>query len=319
MSTPNNSGNSKKFQLNAKNICLTYPRCNISAHDAISQLQSIFPGAKYIITSSETHKDGGFHIHAGISLDTPFRTKSCSFADLRSRDGNVTFHANVQSARRFSAWIKYVKKDGNFVEIGDNTNNKNNNDINESELIEAAKTLDLPEFLAFCAVNRLNYAKAIWESFHKDNSITITAEQSFDGIIDERFLKLVNNIEIKPNLTLLIIGKSGIGKTTWAKQTIPKPCLFVTHLDDLRKFQVDYHVSILFDDVSFCHLPDTSQIHLLDYENPRSIHIRHTIARVPAGVRKIVTCNTVPASIHLEAISRRTQVIFCHEDDLRKY
>lgn len=310
---------SRKFQLNSKNICLTYPHCSLSAHDAAAQLSTIFTGAKYIIACTETHQNGEPHVHAGIALDKAYRTKSCTFADLRSRDNVITFHPNVQSARRFGAWVQYLKKDGNFVEIGSFSNNKANNDVSESELIEAAKTLELPEFLAFCAVHRLNYAKAIWESFHKDNSITLTAEQSFEGVIDERFQKLIDSVELKPNLTLLVIGKSGIGKTTWAKQTIPKPCLFVTHLDDLRKFQSDYHVSILFDDVSFCHLPDTSQIHLLDYENPRSIHIRHTIARVPAGVRKIVTCNTVPASIHIEAISRRTQVLFCNETDLAKY
>lgn len=311
-----------KFQLNAKNLSLTYPRCPVDPADALAQLRTIFAGnAQYICVCSESHQDGGLHLHAAINLASAFRTRNPRFADLRGgNNGESLFHANAQPSRRFGAWLGYVKKDGNYIEWGTlPSNNKSNNDINEEQLCEAATTMELPEFLAFCSVHRLNYAKAIWEAFHTDDSITIKEGDIFHGTIDQRFLSLIENAELKPNLTLLIVGKSGIGKTTWAKQTIPKPCLFVTHLDDLKKFKINYHVSILFDDVSFCHLPETSQIHLLDYENPRSIHIRHTIARVPAGITKIITCNTVPVSYANPAIQRRSQLVFCHEDDLRKY
>jgi len=316
----NDDNTNSKFQLNAKNICLTYPRCPLSITDTLAQLKSIFPTAKYIITCSETHQDGGLHVHAGIALDKACRTRNQHFADLRSgNEGGSIYHPNVQSARRFSAWVEYIKKDGNFLEFGSMPNNKSNNDITQEELINTAKTMEFPEFLAFCSVNKLTYAKQIWEAFHTDKALTLTLDDKFEGVIDERFSKLINDVEFHPNLTLLLVGKSGIGKTTWAKQTIPKPCLFVTHLDDLKKFRIGYHISILFDDVSFNHLPETSQIHLLDFENPRSIHIRHTIARVPSGIRKIITCNTIPVSYHIEAISRRSQLLQCHEYDLAKY
>lgn len=305
------------FQLNSKNICLTYPRCDVSANDALAQLCSVFADyAVYICVCTETHSDGGFHLHAAVACSKPFRTRDCRFADLRSGDGNNTFHASIEPSRRFSAWLGYVKKDGRFIEWGTEPFNKAKVDVSEDELCHAAKTLDFPEFLAYCSVNKLMYAKALWDAYHTDAQITLSADHDFAGIIDPRFERLMGQCDLKPELTLLLVGKSGIGKTTWAKRHIPKPCLFVTHLDDLKKFKVDFHVSILFDDVSLCHLPETSQIHLVDFDNPRSIHIRHTIARVPAGIRKIITCNTIPVTLDNPAIQRRTQLLQCNEIDL---
>jgi len=172
------------------------------------------------------------------------------------------------------------------------------------------------EFLAYCSVHRLLYAKAIWDNYHTDTMMTLSSDMNFEGDIDPRFQRLVDKTEFHENLTLLIVGEAGIGKTTWAKRTIPKPCLFVTHIDDLRKFKVGYHLSILFDDVSVTHFPETAQIHLVDWENTRSVHVRYGTARIPAGIRKIFTCNTLPVSICNAAVLRRTQVLFCNQTDL---
>jgi len=215
--------------------------------------------------------------------------------------------------------ITLTIKDGDFIEQGDEpkpNEKQKKNEVTEEELIECAKTMNEGEFLSFCSVHRLLYAKAIWENYHTDTIMTLTQDMTFEGNIDPRFEKLVENTEIHDNLTLLIVGEAGIGKTTWAKRTIPKPCLFVTHIDDLRKFKVGFHVSILFDDVSVTHFPETAQIHLVDWENPRSVHVRYGTARIPAGIRKIFTCNSFPVSFHHPAISRRSQVILCHKDDL---
>jgi len=108
---------------------------------------------------------------------------------------------------------------------------------------------------------------------------------------------------------LILIGDSGIGKTTAAKQIIPKPTLFVSHIDDLKHFKSEIHKSILFDDVCFNHYPVQSQIHLVDFDNPRSIHVRYGVAKIPAGIAKIFTCNEDPLNLLHPAISRRVQVI----------
>jgi len=179
-----------------------------------------------------------------------------------------------------------------------------------------AQTMEQPAFLAYCSVNRYMMADKIWQMVHEDKSLTIMDDTLIEGTISDEFKRLASQLEWNPNITLLIVGESGIGKTTWAKQTIPKPCLFVSHIDDLRKFKPNYHVSILFDDVSIMHMPDTAQIHILDQENPRSIHCRYGTARIPANVTKIFTCNSVPVNNSVAAISRRVQILFCYKNDL---
>lgn len=90
--------------------------------------------------------------------------------------------------------------------------------------------------------------------------------------------------------TLILVGDSGIGKTEWAKSLMINP-LFVTHIDDLKRFDCNEHGGIIFDDMSFTQIPRTAAIHLVDNDNPRSIHIRYGRAEIPQGTKKIITSN----------------------------
>jgi len=108
---------------------------------------------------------------------------------------------------------------------------------------------------------------------------------------------------------LILIGEAGCGKTTWAKANIPKPCLFVTHIDELKLYRPKYHVSILFDDVSFKHYPIQAQIHLVDFHDSRSIHIRYGTAHIPAKTIKVFTSNEDPVDLSNAAIKRRCKVV----------
>lgn len=190
--------------------------------------------------------------------------------------------------------------------------------VTPEELMDLARSSEQAEFLAYCSVHKYFGGKDIWNLVHEDKSLTITSDTNIEGIISTEFQALANNFVWNKNLTLLIVGESGIGKTTWAKQVIPKPCLFVSHIDDLRKFKPNYHLSILFDDVSILHMPETAQIHLTDAENPRSIHCRYGTARIPAGTVKIFTCNSVPVDTNSLAISRRIQILFAYKADLER-
>lgn len=114
---------------------------------------------------------------------------------------------------------------------------------------------------------------------------------------------------ISDNRATIFYGAAGIGKTEYAKHLLPK-ALFVSHLDDLGGFNEDYE-GIIFDDMSFVHLPRTSQIHLVDMENDRSIHIRYKTALIPAHTRKIFLTNEAGGFIfdlNDAAIRRRVEV-----------
>lgn len=308
------SSTGRGFSVDTTKLCLTWPRFDspCSCHQLLEfckqSVQAYLP--IYICVAEETHKDGGIHFHAAISLGKRLRTRDPRMFDYQGH------HANVQSARSFRKWVSYVKKDGRFEEHGTFSDNRK---TLEPELVkEKAIELNKVDFLIWASVNKVTYAKDIWDGCHKDESITIK-----DGIIlgnlSPNFENLTKNVTWDQNRCLVVVGESGIGKTTWAKRIAPKPCLFVSHIDDLKKFQIGYHQSIIFDDVTFTHYPITAQIHLVDTENPRSIHVRYGTAKINAGIPKIFTCNTDPVDRNNDAIRRRIQYLDCSQSILKFY
>lgn len=113
--------------------------------------------------------------------------------------------------------------------------------------------------------------------------------------------------------SLVFVGPAGCGKTTAAKLYAPKPALFVTHLDILKQFRPEYHKSIIFDDISFAHLPRETNIFLADRQDARAIHIRYGVATIPAGIFKWFTGNRFPFQTNDSAIERRIEVFNLNE------
>lgn len=111
--------------------------------------------------------------------------------------------------------------------------------------------------------------------------------------------------------SMVMYGPSGCGKTTAAKGYLPG-ALWVTHLDGLAYFDSGIHTGIIFDDMSFKHLPRESQIHLLDWDEPRDIHIRYRTVHIPANTVKIFTCNSLQdVFLYDPAICRRYSTMEC--------
>lgn len=322
---PSSSG----FQINSSAFCLTYSNINQQLdipngqlHDTtlfcefkpLDQLWAEF--SKLIsdriniptiplthgIICRERHESGNIHYHIGLQFATSIRTRDARIFDIEH------VHPNIQGARNYFQWVAYCKKDGLFHEFGSIRPAKKTVRLTPQELIDLAKSMNKAEFMSYCSVHRYHYAKDIWETTHHKDECTITTIDGIQGTIDP-CLHRINQIWDRSK-TLILVGKSGIGKTTWCKINLTKPLLMVSHLDDLRRFRSDYHKSILFDDVSIRHLPDTSQIHICDFENPRSIHIRYGCARIPAGIEKAFTCNIIPINIDMPAIKRRCFLVF---------
>lgn len=109
--------------------------------------------------------------------------------------------------------------------------------------------------------------------------------------------------------SVIMWGEAGVGKTQFAlAHFTDKPALFVTHMDDLGKFDPEHHGGIVFDDMSFDHLPRGAQINILDWDQDRSIHIRYCTAHIPKHTRKIFTTNIQNGAIFLQndpALQRR--------------
>ena len=190
------------------------------------------------------------------------------------------------------------QKDGNFK-------SNTTNDPEETEIYSLAKTLNEQQFFETCLKTKIpfQYAKHAWDIAHRMDAPTIPIEFEPVGTIDPRLQFITTN----SRKSTIIIGPSGIGKTTYAKLKSMKPSLFVTHIDDLKFMQKDIK-PIIFDDMTFKHLPLQAQIHLVDRDEDRSIHVRYGTVQIPAGIEKWFTCNEEPFLDH-DAITRRVQKI----------
>jgi len=117
---------------------------------------------------------------------------------------------------------------------------------------------------------------------------------------------------------LFIWGKSGVGKTQYAKALLPGATI-VSHGDQLK--DCDFSKGVIFDDFSVAHWPPTSVIHLVDWDEPRGIHCRYAHVVIPPYTKKIFTFNRLldawcPPSIteeQFQAVRRRIHVIEINE------
>jgi len=276
---------------NGKRFFLTYPQCELVPHILVAFLQFSGPVKSYLV-AREKHEDGNYHLHACVEFDTVQR-KPVDWLDCEGH------HPNKQDPRNWNACKQYCKKDGEFIEGPEER-------VERTPMEICKAYTNQEDWMDYCVLKRIGFQFATWYWHRSHANLTTILEDEHQGNVIERLQEL----KFDPLLhrALLLKGPTGCGKTTWAKRNVPKPCLFVSHIDQLKEFQPGYHVSIIFDDVDFNHYPITSQIHLCDFDNPRAIHCRHTIASIPAGVWKVFTCNRWPLTED-PAILRRVRRI----------
>lgn len=110
--------------------------------------------------------------------------------------------------------------------------------------------------------------------------------------------------------SIIIWGEPGVGKSQYALAHF-KSALMVSNINDLKSFNKAIHDGIIFDDMSFTHMPREVQIHLVDQDFDRSIRVMYGIMTIPAHTKKIFTTNVCNGLIFLMdgAISRRVKVV----------
>lgn len=279
----------QQFRFQGKRIFLTYSQSLIDAASLYAFL--LTKGAiEYAIIAKELHQDGNQHTHATVEYRNKLNFRDSRFFDYED------FHPSIEPVRNLMASINYCKKDGDYMEFG------NEKPIEES-LFDIAKTSAYEDWVEYCIRKKIayQYMDVIWKRVH--DTKTIVDEVSPAGVIVNSQLEELR-IDGAERKSIVIQGPSGIGKTTWAKREAPKPALWVTHMDDLRAFDSSRHKSIIFDDMSFLHMPREAQIHIVDNDDTRSIHIRYGVATIPKGTRKLFTCNG-PIFSEDPAIARR--------------
>jgi len=283
-----------------KFLCATYPQAAPLSKDSILAFYLAKFDISYICVSKELHEDGQPHYHVAAKFDHKTRL------GVRSCDINGC-HPNLQNAKKWMAWVTYVKKDGDFLESGSNTSASRSSGTPSSVCLEHDSYL---EWLDYCIDHKISHAmaKELWDLTHFDDLYTI----SEDVVIpEERMSFELPTWDWNDGRTLILEGETGCGKTSWAKKYAPKPALFVRHVDTLGDFVPGKHKSIIFDDVSFVHNPRSQQLFLVDSSDVATIHIRYKRATIPAGIPRVFTCNPgfIPVDVSDPAIKRRCHVV----------
>lgn len=106
------------FRLNRTDVFLTYPRTpkNFNPQMVLSKLSEKAEVKNYCI-SQEKHSEAKrrpFHIHAYIEFENKIDTKNVGYFDLEYY--KVNYHPNIQKPVHRHAVLRYIKKDGNFIE-----------------------------------------------------------------------------------------------------------------------------------------------------------------------------------------------------------
>lgn len=291
MSTEN-----KNFRLQGTHIFLTYARANFALADLMSFLRNLNIGTRKpvrVIVAHELHKDGFPHRHAYIKYSGRIDCRNYSRYDFAG------FHPKAETAKNVAATINYVQKDNEFFEWNDD------GELNPTTLFEIANSMTYEEYFNHCYSNKVPYmyAKDAWKHVHGDVS-QVTFDEDPNQDLAFPLIEPLSKYRFSIDLTNVIIGPSGIGKTLICLRMMVKPILFVSHIDQLALLDPSRHKSILMDDMVFSHLPLQAQIHLCDRTLPRAIHRRYGTTLIPSGIQVTITCNEVPFIYH-PAIARR--------------
>lgn len=253
------------------------------------------PRATYIVFGREVGESGTPHLQGYVEL--PLRLRLTQLKRLLGDRAHVERRRGTAQQAR-----DYCTKDGSVTEQGSISTPK------PGKRTDLDRALD--DIRAGCSVQDLwtdhtgamvRYSRGLIEAHAR------LAPKVVSGAYTLESFRV--RLPAFDGRSLLAIGASGIGKTQLALATYPK-ALFVTHIDQLKEFVEGEHEAIIFDDMSFRHLPRTAQIHLVDQDQPRAIHVRYGVATIPAKTPKVFLSNVEDVfDLMDKAIARRLHVL----------
>lgn len=253
------------FRIDAKNIALTYPKCDLTRERVLGFLQ-LLGGDNYrgASASIEQHADGTPHVHAYLRL----YSKRC-FRDPRTFDIDG-HHANIQPCRNAKHWINYIRKedqsalmDGDLDDLLGNPKPKERISDVVARRIESGDSSaaifesfpgfylmnkrKIEELQDFMVRKRQKLDKLDWEEACSKLAETQTeAQQVTDWLMDN--IKKPRKLR-QPQLWLQ--GPPGSGKTSLVQQLERFLSVFYVPMDGdsfLDGFQDDFDL-IVFDEM----------------------------------------------------------------------
>lgn len=302
-------------RLNGKCFLLTYAQCPEDKSELYDFLL-LKGNIERCIIGQEHHEDGNLHLHAYVEYKNK---KDVGFKhfDWRGFHPNISMHKKGFSPQKSAenCWKYCCKEDHDPFVFGEppGDRKRKRNDI-FLEARDVARKSSVNEALELivegCAYEGIVHYSEIERALHAIRMKFITISPPAKNLSEFR-----NAPPIPGNWKVLFMhGNTGLGKTAFARALLPE-AMVVRHTDQLRF--CDFSKGIIFDDYSCSHWPASSIIHLMDWEEPSGINVKHGHVIIPAGTRKIFTfnCNLygwLPKDIdnaQIEAIERRVTVV----------
>jgi len=314
-SEPTDSGNPKKVQ--GKCLLLTWSQAPQLSKEAIAGHLKAFGEVESLAVGQETHADGGVHFHACVIYKEKISRRPTAFA-IRGRTADV----RVANAKKgplkdciMNYWTYAQKEDPNPLLEGPGPlpAKRDRNSI-YLEAAELAATVSVDAALDFV---RLNVAADYVTKLDSINRNLVShRNKKTRHLAPARSLNEFAHAPIIPPdwRVLFLWGKSGAGKTQYAKALLPEASI-IRHRNQLA--DADFSKGVIFDDFDVSHWPPTAVIHLVDWDEVTGTDVKHGYVIIPPHTRKIFTFNRIvdawcPPSIseeQFQAVRRRMTII----------
>nr|UOL65610.1 replication-associated protein [Tomato leaf curl Chiayi virus] len=310
---------SSSFQVKAKNIFLTYPKCPIPKEEALELIKNIqCPSDKlFIRVAQEKHSDGTLHLHALIQFKGKAQFRNSRHFDLTHPNTSTQFHPNFQGAKSSSDVKSYIEKDGDYVDWGVfQVDGRSARGGQQTANDAAAEALNAGSKEAAMAIIREKLPKEYIFQFHNLNTnldrifapplevfVCPFLSSSFDQVPEELEQWVSENVSgaaARPwrPISIVIEGDSRTGKTMWARSLGPHNYL-CGHLDLSPKVYSNDAWYNVIDDVDPHYLKHFKEFMGAQRDWQSNTKYGKPI-QIKGGIPTILLCNPGPTSSYKE-------------------
>lgn len=274
---------------------------------------------KRCIVCEESHQDGGLHVHATVEFECRKDIREHYF-DIEGVHPNILVPPVGDSKEWLhNHWTYCCKEDANPQTYGDppETIRKRKRDDYAREAFQLARTRSVEAAMKFTELHMAADLLKAYDTMYR--AFTLARNQAVKPMNPAKPLSdFVHAPLLDEGWSVLYLnGGTGLGKTQYARALLPE-AVVVSHRDQLR--EVDFSKGVILDDFDVSKWPPSAVIHLLDWDEPRGIDIKHSHVVIPAHTRKIITHNSsferwVPEGAsddQVSAMRRRVNVVNIH-------
>lgn len=300
-----NTDTNKNFRLQTNKLFITYSQTNEINQELLNFLHSKLDINKYIVCK-EHHKDKGKHHHIYLELNNRCDIKNPRFLDYRNH------HPKMEKARSGAKCMNYCKKDNDYI-----TNMKFDTFERARILAKSGAWQQALHLIIEEQPKEIKYLDKWETNLKRYAKLCRKPSEHIKKFTKEDFKPY--NLKWDKNTTLVLQGKSGIGKTQYAKTLFKNP-LIVRHMDKLKQFDELIHDGIIFDDINLSHYPREPVISILDIEEDSDINVKCGMITLPPFTPRVITTNRQVRDIFPcfdKAIRRRISINII-STDIRK-